>query len=212
MRFKLQLVTGPSVEPVSLSEAKLHLRVDVSDDDTLITSLIKSARLWCETQCGRAFVSQQLRMSLDCFPAGDGDFYDIETAILLARGCRILLPRPNLISVDSIAYTDSDGTPRTLSVSDYQVDLADEPGAVEPAVGGYWPATQYGKVNAVQITYTAGYGPAASDVDERAKIAIKLLVAHWYENREAVLTGTVSKEIELGLERVLAQLWHGHNF
>ena len=212
MRFKLQLVTAPSVEPVSLSEAKLHLRVDVSDDDTLITSLIKSARLWCETQCGRAFISQQLRLSLDGFPADIGDFYDVETAILLARGCRILLPRPKLISVDSITHVDANGVTQTLDPSSYQADLEDEPGAVLPAVSGYWPVTQYGKVNAVQITYTAGYGPAASDVDERAKIAIKLLVAHWYENREAVLTGTVSKEIELGLERVLAQLWHGHIF
>lgn len=64
----LQLVTPPAGEPVSLAEAKQHLRVDGDDDDLLIGSLIAAARQAAETQTGRQLITARWKLVLDAFP------------------------------------------------------------------------------------------------------------------------------------------------
>jgi uncharacterized phiE125 gp8 family phage protein len=117
----------------------------------------------------------------------------------------IQFPVSPVIGITTFAYTDTAGDPQTLSAgTGYQLDTNRDPGRVTVPVSGSWPAVQTGKVNAVQITFTAGYG-AASDVPDDIKHAIKLLVGHWYENREAALTGAVSKEMDFAVKALLAQ-------
>lgn len=195
---KFKVVTPPTEEPVSLAEAKAHLRVDGSDEDALIASLISAARSMCEDLAGRAFVTQTLCAYPDGFPDCGG---------------AIKVPRPMLQSITSVEYYDVDGALQTLATTVYEADAIAEPGEVVLLPGQTWPDVQAERRNAVRITYVAGYGNAAA-VDARAKQAMLMLIAHWYENREATITGgmntAVSAEIQLGLNALLGQLWHGH--
>jgi len=168
--LRLVRTEDPASEPVTLEEAKSHLRVDASDDDTLIEGLITAARQYYEDVTRRALITQTWRLSLDRWPGGS----------------EILLPRAPLQSVTSVVYTDSDGTATTWSSDEYAVDADSEPGRVVLGYGYSWPSATLRTSLPIQITYEAGYGDA-DDVPEKIKQAIKLLVGHWYENREGVM-------------------------
>mgnify|MGYP001201291583 CR=1 FL=1 len=189
----LEQVTAPTSEPISLAEAKLHCRVDVSDDDTWFTTAIAAARRCAETQCDRCFVTQTWRQTRDGFPSCD------------ARGSIVLAKTP-VASVSSVKYIDADGVLQTLDASKYTADTLADPCEIVPAYGESWPSTR-AVPNAVTVEYVVGV--AAEQVDPRAKMAMLLTVAHWYENRESVLVGTVSKEIELAFRHLAAQMWNG---
>lgn len=194
--FGLTVVTAPSEEPVSLDEAKVQIGYaqDIHHEDERIRALIKAARVYCERATGRAFVTQTLRLTLDCFPGGDGI---------------IRLPRPPLISVTAdddnptlgIKYDDTTGTEQTLDTAYYTVDTACEPGRIGLASGYCWPCT-IDELGAVRVTYTAGYG-ADSAVPDTIKAAMKLLVSHWFESREAAITGTIQTTTELAVSALL---------
>jgi len=160
------LVTAPAEEPVLLSEAKAHLRVDGGDEDTLITSLIVAARVQAETLTGRALITQTWDWYADSFP-----------------DCTIVLPLPMLQSVTHIKYNDSAGDLQTLSTALYQVDATSPCGRVMPAFGQTWPVTRE-QFNAVNIRFVAGYG-AASAVPQTIKQWMLLKIAELFEQREA---------------------------
>jgi uncharacterized phiE125 gp8 family phage protein len=166
----LTLIAAPSVEPVTLDEAKLHCRVYGTDDDTLITALIVSARQQAEARTARVLVTQQWRLDLECFPA-DG----------------IDIPLPPLVSVQSITYLDGDGVRQTLVASEYEVITNETPGAVLPAYGKSWPSCRV-TPGSVQVSFTAGYGAAAA-VPQAIKQWILLSIGTWYENRESAIVG-----------------------
>jgi len=182
-----KLVTAPAVEPVTLTEAKAHLRVDVTDDDTLISSLITSARQYIERAIRRALITQTWRASIDEFPATG----------------EIILPKPPLQSVTSIQYTDINDSTSTVSSSTYTVDTDSEPGRIVLKYGQTWPSSSLAVTNPIQITFVAGYGLAA-DVPAHFKQVILLLVGHWYENREAIaVTGAIPKEMPLAVKSLI---------
>src|SRR3990167_7576165 len=142
-----RLITAPATEPVTLAEAKLHLKVDtaITEDDTLISSLIISARQQAEQILGRSLITQTWEKVLDKFPSGD-----------------IELLWPTIISMTSIKYLDpTTQLEVTLDSDQYSLDKDSEPGWVLPAYGVEWP-TALDTVNAVRVRYTAGYGDAAS--------------------------------------------------
>ena len=126
--MSLFLVTAPTKEPVSLADAKTHLRVDVDDENDLIASLIVAAREYVETFTHRALVTQTWDLKLDQFPC---------------RGEAIWLPKPPASSVTSITYTATDGTSTTWSSALYTTDLPTGPtarmGRITPAYGEYLP-------------------------------------------------------------------------
>lgn len=132
-----QITNPPSVEPVSRTEMKLHLRVDTTDDDTLIDALTAAAREWCEVYEGRSYMAQTITAYMDAL----GD---------------VSLPRPPLVSVDSVKYYDTSGVQQTLGTSVYSVDVFREPGMVYLAYNQSWPTTRL-IPNAVEIIYKAGY-------------------------------------------------------
>lgn len=169
----LTLVTPPAAEPISLAEAKAHLRVDGTDDDTLITALIVAAREHVESVTRRALITQTWDYSLPAFPNGD----------VLA------LPRPRLQSVTSVTYTDSAGVAATFAASNYLVDTASYVGRLVLGYAKDWPVFTERPINAVVVRFVAGYGPAAADVPRAIRHALLLLVAEWYERREATHVG-----------------------
>ena len=190
----LTRATPPAVEPVSVSEAKAHLRVDISDDDSYISTLITAAREWCEQYLDRTLINTQWTMRLDSFP------YEIE------------LPRPPIATSGtttavSLTYTLGDDSTATLSTTAYRVDRNSTPGVVRQLRAGTWPAN-LDDYNAVAVTWWAGYGASGTSVPAAIRHAILMLVGHWYESRSSVLAGSISKEIEFGVKSLLdSQRW-----
>ena len=168
----LVLVTPPASEPVSLAEAKAHLRVDHTDDEALIAALVTAARDLVESSTGRVLVTQTWRLDLAGFPAGAGE---------------IELPKPPCASVTSVAYTDPSGASQTLAGSDWTLVSDTGPRAAAarlmPTSGTVWPVTQ-DIANAVRITFVAGYG-AASAVPKSLNAVLLLLLGDLYASREA---------------------------
>lgn len=166
MSGNLVLVTGPSEEPASDGLFRTHARIDHSEEQEIIALYLSAARQWVEAYTKRQLMTATWRLELEDFP-----------------GWELYLPRPPLVSVSSITYTDpSDGSTDTLSSSDYSVDTGSEPGIVTPAYGDVWPTTRSQR-RSVKATYIAGYTSAAL-VPASLKSAILLLAGARYENRE----------------------------
>ena len=181
----LILVTPPAGEPVSLTEAKAHMRIDSADDDSLIAALITAARQAAEAHMRRALVSQTWRLSLDRFPVAPQPWWDglREGADMPGDGSVIELPRPPLISVTSVTVYDDANNATVAGVSIYYVDADSEPGRVVLRSGQTWPMA--GRVaGAVEVLFVAGYG-AAGAVPQAIRQGMLLLIGRLYENREA---------------------------
>ncbi len=197
-RLVFAQATPPAAEPVSLVEIKAHCRVDISDDDALLGGLIVAARQHVESLTRRQLINATWRLSLDAFPGVTRHVGGWPRSA--AEGADIRLPRPRLQSVTSITYLDAAGAAQTLSPSSYTVSGDEEPGRIALAPGSDWPDTQADRINAVQITYVSGYGADASSVPQALKQAVLLLAAHWYENREAVVVGTINSALAMAVE------------
>ena len=178
-----KLITGPAAEPISLAEAKAHLRVDISDDDTLITALIVAARQYAETECQRVFVTQTWKLVLDAFPGPALQGIPFGQPWTLP-GFAIVVDRPPVQTIDSIQYLDMSGTLQTMPVSDYTAELTNAPARITPKFGKIWPITMP-QIGAVTVNFTAGYGNAAA-VPEGIKAWMKIRIGTMYENREEV--------------------------
>ena len=163
--MSLTLVTPPAAEPVTLSEAKAHLKVDTAADDALITSLIVAARARAEWHTGRALVTQSWTLWLDAWP----------------QSGLVEIPLPPLQSVTQVRVYAPDDTPSVLDASSYQLDASSAPARLTGKIN-FAPPTNLRAVNAVEIAFTAGYG-AASTVPQPVKQAILQIVADLYANR-----------------------------
>jgi len=138
--MNLKSITPPTVEPINLSEAKLHLRVDSSDEDTYIESLIAAARGTAENHRSESILDQTWELNLDFFPGRD-----------------IVIPRHPLVSVASIKYFDTAGDTQTFAASKYVVDTSSRPGKIALAPDESWPSTEAGRINVVTVQFTTGY-------------------------------------------------------
>lgn len=162
------LLTPPASEPVPLAQAKLFLRVEHDADDELIAALIAAARVQLEAQTRRALITQTWRLVRDVWPAG---------------GVLPILPVP-LREVSAIGVYDAAGMLQMLDVEDFPIDTVSAP-ATLAFERGAMPAP--GRPNGgIEIDIVAGYGDDATDVPEPYRQAIRLLVAHWYENRRLI--------------------------
>ena len=184
--------TGPAVEPLTVAEAKLHLRVDITDDDAYIGTLITAAREWVENYLDRTLITTQLILRAAEFPTEE-----------------LELARPPMVASGTatavvITYTLADTTTATLSTALYRVDRTSTPGNVAPIINGTWPSDVIEDANAVAVTYWAGYGPTSASVPATIRHAMLMLIGHWYDRRSAVLTGTISKPLEFAVESLLA--------
>mgnify|MGYP000880045008 CR=1 FL=1 len=166
-----KLITAPASDPVTLSEAKAHLRFTSSAEDALITSLIVAARDLCERETGQALLAQTWESSFNAF------------------GDEMLLGRAPVQSITSIKYTDENGAEQTLATTEYVLDNAGQSAArVVIAPNKTWPNVQTGSINAVRIRYVAGYA-SANAVPQPIKQWMLLQIGHWFKNRESVIVG-----------------------
>ena len=176
----LSLVTAPVCEPISLAEAKVHLRVDGSDSDTYINTLIVAARNHVENITRRRLVQQTWDYTLPEFPIWD-----------------ILLPNMPVSSVTSVSYVNSAGTTTTFTtgaspdVAKYDVVIDGPRARIFPKYNVSWPSTRL-HGNAVTVRYVTGYSPSTdSPMDYTANIpkdlvaCLKLIIGDLYENRES---------------------------
>lgn len=191
--------TAPAVEPVTLAEAKAHLRVDTSDDDTYIGTLITAAREWCEQYLDRTLVHTQWVMRFDKFP--DSGIEPVE------------LPRPPMVmsgtaTAVTVTFTQEAGPTSTYSTAEYRVDRNATPGAILPIYGSTWTPHRQDD-NAISVTWWGGYGASGTSVPAAIRHAILMLVGHWYESRQAVIaTGAVPQEVPYGVQSLLdSQRW-----
>ena len=171
--------TPPAGYPVSLDEAKDHLKVPYNDEDALIQTFIGAATNYAETHTRRALMERTFTYYLDKFP-------DVPT---------IELPKPKLSAVSSVKYYDISDVLQTLASSKYGVDTVSEPGRIRLVEGEIWPDVKDRKLNAVQIAYTAGYINSWS-IPPAIRTAVLLMVSHWFENREAVVVGPTGLRIK----------------
>lgn len=179
----------PSLEPVTLTEAKSHCRVDIVEDDVLIGRLITAAREYVEATIKRQLITATWKLYLDSFPE------------------EIILPRPPLSSVTSITYVDTNGATQTVSASVYQVTTADEPARIVTAYGQSWPTART-QPDAVCVTYVAGYASTASSAVAACPVAIKqamlLIIGHLYEFRQTSVAGTIISQVPFAVDALLA--------
>ena len=163
-----QITVEPSTEPITLVEAKAHLRVDFSDEDDYIDTLIVSARRYCEAYCNRVFITQTWRQNLSEWVNP------------------IQLKVNPVISVTSLKYYDTDEAQQTITdnANNYQKDLNSDVAKIYEGLVNTFPAIG-STINPIEIITVCGYG-AASDVPDDIKHAIKLMVSWMYENREGV--------------------------
>lgn len=192
--YALQLIDAPEFEPVSLEEAKLHLRVDGDEEDALIATQIRAATENAEAYTGRALATAKYRLVLDGPPLGrlgaprlhpeveipvsfGQGFFSVT---LSKRGLKI--PLPPLQSVEAVRYIDPDGATQVLDSSAYVVDVANEPGRLVMLQG--WPALSTNRPGALSVEFTAGY--AQGKVPAAIKAGILLHVGYLYANREPI--------------------------
>jgi uncharacterized phiE125 gp8 family phage protein len=193
-----EIVEGPYDEPVTLTQAKAHLRVDTSDDDTYISALITAARQHAEDFCQRSFTQRRYRLTLDSFP--------------VSRDYPIYLPMGPVQSVDHIKYYGT-GSPSglvTWSNEDYIVDTSQVPARVTPATDGVWPSDVEQRIAAVQIQYVAGYqSDSSSPTDYAANVpgpvkqGILMLIGHLYENRQDAVVGRIVSDMPFASQALL---------
>lgn len=185
------LSDGPSAEPITLQEAKVHLHVeDTNDHDTWLdgpVGAIARARRFVERRTGRQLITATWDMFLDRFPD------------------EILVAKPPLRSVATLKYVQSsDGVQTTLASSKYATDTDSEPGRIVPAYNESWPSIRP-QNNAVEIRYDAGYGTDGSSVPPDLLQAIYWILGFWFEERSGLIVGVSTSELPrtLGIDALL---------
>lgn len=170
--MSLVMTSGPALEPVSLAEAKAHLRIDGTAEDALIQSLVVTSRLHIEAALGLALITQSWSYFLDRWP----------------KAGRLVLPLRPVAAIAHIRVWDDEGTSESLDAASFLLDgHGMPPRLVAPA--GMSDPTPKRVANGIEIGFTAGFGASAADVPATIRHALLLLVAHWYENREPVQIG-----------------------
>lgn len=179
--------------PVSLAQVKRHLGVAYSERDRDIEQMIRAAANYLGKLCKRTWLTTDYLLTLEEFTQ------------------TIEIPSPPLQLLTSIQYYSSAGVLTQLTSSSWQVLSGDGlPAIVKPAPNTTWPGTEYDRWNAVQIRFRAGYGDTADYLPPEFSQAALLMLRHWYDNPSAVITGTISKELELSFRSLARSLGTGH--
>ncbi len=185
-KFLLSKVAGVVESPVSVENCKLDLKIQHNADDELLEDYIAAA---CALVGGK-----------------DGIVGKVLTAenwalkIAGASGC-VVLPLSPVQSIVSITYFDAENTAQTLDVDDFYLYGDEDSAFIEPKTGVNWPAV-FNRRDAITIEFVAGFG-AVDNVPKNITRAIRLIVAHWYENRTAVLVGVTAQELPIAVQSLL---------
>lgn len=184
MPLTLVQIVPPTDEPVSLDEMKRHLRVTIDQDDLVIFGMIQAAREYVELVTRRQLLRATFLYAFDVFPTGS----------------IIVLPRPPLVSIVSLAYVNTSNVETIFPATDYDVDTWSQPGRIYLLPDKTWPST-YTIPNAVRVRFRAGRN-APGGVTPSLKLIVMLLVGHLYEHREATVVESL-RNIPLGFQSFL---------
>jgi uncharacterized phiE125 gp8 family phage protein len=189
---KPELVTAPATALLTLAEVKQFLRIecDEFEEDALLGSLIASATATLDGYgglLGRALITQGWRQKFDDFPASN----------------TIPLPLGRVQAVGAVSYLDE--RDEQASFTAWHLIETHLGPAIMLDDDATWPTTAT-RPDAVTISWTAGYGNAASEVPEVFRLAALQLIAHWYANREAVNVGNIVTEVPWGLRQTIASM------
>ena len=195
LQHRVERITAPSVEPISVVDAKKHLRVEHSDDDLLIKRLIETAVAMVDVTgvLGKGMITQTWR-----------EWY-------APNPSQIVLSLGPIQSVSAIKYYDTDNALQTDTLSNYFVLGTSGRTTIKPKSGYTWPTT-FVRDDAIAIEYVIGYGDTFRDVPSTVRHALFMLVSHYYENRENELIGTISKTLPFGFEALIdseRNTWYG---
>lgn len=172
--------------PITLDEAKAHLKVETTDEDALISGLIDAAALAIETQTGIVCASRSKTFYFPTF------------------GVRLVLPCAPITAVTAVTYVDALGVQQTLVSDQYRLRTFAGVPSLSPAFGVTWPATD-SVDGAVSVTVTAGHA-SNDDIDPRIKTAAKLLIGHWFRNRDGIATDAQTAAVDAVVGRMLSGL------
>lgn len=177
----------PRAEPVTRAELAAQLRIRSNAFDAEFTRIIAAARGFVETLANVVMIERVFDWRMDRFPCG-----------------KIVLPRAPLQSVTSITYRDGDDAVQTLDSAEYRVVTDSVRGFVESVDG--WPST-YNRSAAVTVRFVAGFGDLPEDVPQTLRQAVLLAAAHMFENKQPLLIGSISKELEFTLTALIGSEW-----
>ena len=185
---RIKVTSAPATEPVTLTEIKAHLRVDHTADDTLLGSYIQAARETIESWTARRMITRTEKLFLQEFPASGV----------------IVIPAAPVSAVTAINVLDEELAATPFAATNYVVDLNSPLARVALKFGACWPTLSADRkpVNPIEVTFTSGYANAAA-VPETLKTAVKLLVGHFYENREDSTPLTVN-QLPVGVRHLIA--------
>lgn len=196
----IRRVTGPATEPVTLIEAKSHSRFDDAASDADIAAYLIAARESIERTCSLAMIEQEWDLLIDnAWPC-------VASRYSCGAPQEIEIPLAPLRSITSISYVDADGITQILAADQYRLvrsGLYNKRGLVVPVYGVSWPAVRY-QLEAISVRFKSGFGTEPGDVHEPVRQAIKLLAAHYCENREPINIGSAVTPIPLTISNLLA--------
>lgn len=189
---RIERLSQPAVEPLSLADVKGHGHIDAGDEDGFYGRAIRAARQLIEgpNGAGLALVAAQWRLSLDAMPA------------------EIRIPMGPVLAIDTVAYRDAVGALQTLDPARYDWRKGPFEARIMPAPGRAWPSVRR-RYDAVQITFTAGFPgtdaapPDLAAIEEPLLVAMLMLIQHWSANRETVVIGQVPAEIQFGFNSLV---------
>ncbi|MGE7371039.1 head-tail connector protein [Neorhizobium sp. NPDC001467] len=178
------LTTPPTAEPITLAEAKAHLRLDGDEEDALVASLVATARQHLERETGLCLLAQNWRLCLDAWP----------------RDGIVKIARYPLRAIEAVTVYDHAGMPAEVSLNAHLLD-----GEARPA--RLWlrdPPAPGQAMNGIEITFAAGFGEAGTDVPDVLKRALLVHVAHMFAFRGVVAAQDQPAGIPQGYERLIA--------
>jgi uncharacterized phiE125 gp8 family phage protein len=198
----LTITSQPAIEPISLTTALQHLKLGAVGDDTAedayVEGLIMAVREYCETLQGRAYITRTYELLVPCGctqPHRGAATVELPMAPLQEISAMVALDEDNVETAIPPRITVVDEV-TTIDENGYTVDTT---GPVAKVAIPDMPAD----AAQLKITYTAGYGDTATDVPTRIRQAMLLLLGHWYQNRQTVITGTIVTSVPQAFEALI---------
>ena len=179
--LRIQVVTAASGDPVSLSEAALHCRIDSTTDHPALQAMIRAATKAAEQYLSRPILTRTYRQFFDAWPCGNA----------------LELRRSPLVSVTHVKTYDDADTATTFASSNYFVDTVSQPGRIVLRSAASWPTADR-VANPIEVEYKAGYGTDPASVPADIRQAVLMLTANLYEHRGESITGTITSEAKQG--------------
>lgn len=181
-----KISSATTTQLISTANAKTFLKVDTSEDDTIINNLVVAATRSAEEYTNRLFITQELEQYAPVW-TGVGQLF-----------------KSPVSAVSSITYFDESNASQTLSASVYSLNNVLEPARIELKVDQEFPNLA-DRWDAIKVTYSAGYGTATTDVPMPIIQAVYLTIGHWYENRQSVIVGRQVNEMPMTSKYLLDQ-------